>query len=234
MAGPRAYVRVTGSLLAAALVVLSACGDDGGGTDAAGDTRADQVRDALAESGLAEDVVEVLALAAAGTDGTFRVAYELVATDGGTQRVELTQRPPDRRLEITDPDGTVDATIAVGGSFHQCQRDETWSCTEVGPTAAPTGGALDPDAVEQLATSLTEDVDRYDLSVEHREVAGVEATCLVAALRPGVDAAPDDGAEGTICVSPEGAVLLTERSSETLEAVDYSSDVDDDAFALPG
>lgn len=225
---------MTGALVAATLAVLPACGDDDGSADAAGETRADQVREALAESGLADDVVEVLALAAAGTDGTFRVAYELAGTDGGTQRVELTQRPPDRRLEVTNPDGTADATIAVGGSFHQCQRDETWSCTEVGPSAVPTGGALDPDAVERLATSLTEDVDRYDLSVEHRQVAGVEATCLVAALRPGVDAAPDDGAAGTICVSPEGAVVLTERSSETLEAVDYSSEVSDEAFTLPG
>jgi hypothetical protein len=84
-----------------------------------------------------------------------------------------------------------------------------------------------------LADRLAADADRYDLTVEPRRLVGVEATCLVARLRPGVVAAGDEGAEGTMCVSPEGAVLLTERPSELLQAVEYSAAVTDDAFTLP-
>ena len=212
-------------------LALAGCGDDDG--PSAAEARSDQIREAVAGAGLADDVVDVLALAAAGTDATYRVAYELATTDGDVQRVELTQRPPDRRLEVTNADGTAVATIAVDGTFHQCQLDETWSCSEVGETEAGGGVTLDPDAVTRLASSLAHGADRYDLSVEHRDLVGVDATCLLAQLRADVDATDDEGAAGTLCVSPEGALLLTERAQERLEAVDYTAEVDDDAFALP-
>jgi hypothetical protein len=54
--------------------------------------------------------------------------------------------------------------------------------------------------------------------------------------RRAVDA-PDDpalGAEATLCLSAEGARLLTEVPSGTLRATAYETTVADDAFDLPG
>jgi hypothetical protein len=63
-------------------------------------------------------------------------------------------------------------------------------------------------------------------------VAGVDARCLVTRLRSGRRSA-ELGESGTICASPEGAVLLVDQGGERLEATEYGTDVEDDAFVRP-
>ena len=149
----------------------------------------------------------------------------------------VTQRPPDRRLDVERADGTADATIAIDGSSYQCtETNETWRCELLTEDASP-GGLFDTDAVDALAAALTDAADDYDFVVERRELVGVEARCLTTRRR---DAATSDGSDdallgesATLCVSAEGARLLTEVPSGTLRAVAYEATVPDDAFTLP-
>ena len=63
-------------------------------------------------------------------------------------------------------------------------------------------------------------------------MADVDARCLVTRLRSGRESA-ERGASGTICASPEGAVLLVDQGSERVEAIEYSTDVAPAAFERP-
>lgn len=218
-------------LLLAALVAtgLAGCGDD----PAPEEQRADQVGGAATEAGLPDDVAAFLADAAEGT-GTFRVVYEVADPEGGaTQRVTITQRPPDRRVDVEQADGAAQSTIGTAGGTTSCTRaagDEPWRCEPA--AGGPTDGAFDPEVVSALADALAEQASSYDFTVEDRTVAGVAARCLVTTLRSGVDD-PALGSTGTLCTSAEGARLLTETPSGTLRAIEYSTTVDDGAFALP-
>lgn len=225
-----AIARRARPLLAALGLLAGACGDDAPG---AGEARADQAREAAAAAGLGDDVADVLALAASSVDGTFRVVYELEDPGGGTRRVAVTQRPPDRRVDVTSADGTRDATIDVDGRTRSCTQPPggEWVCEELGRPTAET--AFDQAAVDALAEALAGAVDDYAITVEQREVAGTDAECIVTRLRSDAAGDPALGSEGTLCVAPTGAVLLVERPVGTLRALEHSTDVDDAAFELP-
>ena len=226
----RSPVAVVAAVAAVAGLGLGACGGDDG---SAADQRAQQARDAATEAGLPDEVADVLALAASAVDATYHVAYDLAA-DGSTpaRRVAVTQRGADRRIDVVTGD-TTDATILVDGSTYQCRQAEgSWSCATVVDAAPPTG-AFDPAAVAQATEALTAATDTYDFAVEHRTLLGLDATCLVTTRKDGAPVDPTAGESGTLCLSAEGAVLLAERTTERLEAVEYGTDVADDAFALP-
>ena len=175
------------------------------------------MRDAAAEAGFADDVTDVLADAAAAVDATFSVTY---AVESGT--VTVTQRPPDRRVETTSDDGTVDVVVTIDGTTSACTDppgDEPVRCDELG--RAPAEGVFDADAVAELTDALAADTG-YELAVEDREVAGVAARCVVT-----------DPPDATLCVADTGAILLVERSVGTVRATAYTTDVPDDAFTLP-
>lgn len=93
-------------------------------------------------------------------------------------------------------------------------------------------GVFRAGALDDLRTSLSERAEDYTFDVEELAVAGVDARCLVTRLRSGREA-PELGASGTICASPEGAVLLVDQSGERVEATECGTDVDDDAFDRP-
>lgn len=210
-----------------ATLPAAACGDEGNPT--AGDERADQVREAVEAAGLDDDVVDVLAAAAGVVDSTHRVTYEI---DG--QVVVVTQRPPDRRVDVRSADGTVDATFSVGGRAIACTDpagDEPWRCDDLGRPAADSG--FDPAAVSELASTLASSAVAYEFTVEERELVGTAARCLVTSLRPGATADPSLGDTGTLCIADTGAILLVERPAGTLRATSYSADVPDDAFEVP-
>jgi len=211
-------------------LLAGACGDD---APSAGEARADQARRAAAEAGLDDEVADVLARAAASIDETYRVVYELEDPEGGTRRVVVTQRPPDRRVDVSAADGTEDATVDVGGRTHQCTRPPggDWTCEELGRPRAVAG--FDEAAVEELAEALAGAADDYDLAVEDREVAGAGTSCIVTRLRADAAGDPALGAEGALCVAETGALLLVERPVGTLRALEYSTDVGDGAFDLP-
>lgn len=216
-------------LLVVGAIAVAGCGDDGPAPE---ERRADQVGGAATEAGLPEDVAAFLADAAEGT-GTYRVVYEVADPEGGAaQRVVVTQRPPERRVDVERADGTAEVTIGTAAQTTTCARtgaDEPFSCE---PAGTPVDGAFDPAVVDALRDALAEQADAYDFVVEDRTILGVAARCLVTTRRAGVDD-PDLGATGTLCTSPEGARLLTETPSGTLRAVEYATDVADDAFALP-
>lgn len=173
-------------------------------------------------------MADLLADAAAGVDATYRVAYEI-----GTATVEVAQRPPDRRVEVTAADGTVDATFALDGTSYSCTDppgDDPWRCATLGDPA--TGGAFDEAAVAELAGALADGARDYDFTVSSRRLAGTEARCLVTERRPGATGA-DLGDRAELCVAPSGALLLVERAQGAVRAVEYADDVDDDAFELP-
>jgi hypothetical protein len=202
-------------LAAAALALaLAACGDD---PRSAGEARADQVRDAAEDAGLPGDVADVLAAAAAGVDGTFRVTYEL---EGGT--VVVTQRPPDRRIETASDDGSVDVLLTAGGRAHACTDPpgpDGWTCEDLG--SPPDEGVFDAADVEAFSDALAGGPG-VELAVEARDVAGTPTRCIVSSPTP-----------ATLCVAESGAILPVERPSGTLRAAAHTTDIPADAFDLP-
>lgn len=200
-----------------------ACGDDG---DPVADQRADQLRTAAAEAGLGDEVADLLALAASSTGATFRVSYP------GADESELvvSQRPPHRRIDSVESGVVIESRIVRGAVGYLCLpvEGEQLVCTrEAGAIGAP--GTFTVDALEQLTVALGEATEAYELRVEERTMVGTTARCLVAELRDGAEA-PERGALGTLCLSPEGAQLLVDTSGERLEASDYTTDVPSGAF----
>lgn len=180
----------------------------------------------MLDAGLPEEVADVVALAAQGTEGTFRVEYETA-----DQTVTITQRPPDRRIDGVNTDGTLDSTITVDGRTHACSdppaEDEGWRCDTLGEPPPP--GVFDAAAVDELVRQLRASTDTYDVAVDDDEVAGVDVRCLVTTPREGAESSTP----ARLCVADTGAILLVERPAGTLRAVSYTTDVPDDAFALP-
>lgn len=220
-------VAVAGALV---LTVLAGCGDD---TPSAGEARADQARAAADAAGLPDDVADVLADAAAAVDATYRVVYELAGADGARSRVTVTQRPPDLRVDVEADDGTLDATIDVDGRSHQCVRppDGEWACEELG--RPPEAAGFDDAAVDELAAALASAVGDYDIAVDERDVADVQTRCIVTRLRADASGDAALGDDGALCVADTGAILLVERPTGTLRALEYGTEVDDAAFDLP-
>lgn len=212
--------------LLVAVAAIAGCSDD---EPSAGEVRADEARQAAEDAGLPDDVADLLADAAAAVDRTYRVVYDL---DG--RRVVVTQRPPDRRVDVMAADGTVDATISVDGRVHACTDpagEEGWRCERLGD--APVGAGFDADAVADLVEALAVGADRYDFTVEAEEVTGTSARCLVTRLRADAAADPSLGRDGRLCIADTGALLLVERPAGIVRATEYTTEVADDAFAVP-
>lgn len=218
--------------VATLLLAGAGCGDEPSATE----RRARQVADAATEAGLPGPVADLLADAARGVDGTYRVGYDVADPAGGAvQHVTLTQRPPHRRLDVARDDGSADTTLTEGETSYQCTKPAggTWSCELLSQGAVPPSGLFDDEAVAGLTDALAAGAADYVFTVEDRDLLGVTARCLV--TRRAVDA-PDDpalGTEATLCLSPEGARLLTEVPSGTLRATAYTTDLPEDAFELP-
>lgn len=217
-------------------VLLSACGDDEDEIAATGDERAEQARSAALEAGLDDEVADFLGLLARGETATYRVRFP--GPSEGTE-LEVTSRPPDRRVEITADGVTTELRLVTEGQAFACtpaSEDEGAEtaelvCRRTRALVEPPG-VFRPGALDDLRTSLTERAEDYTFDVEELAVAGVDARCLVTRLRSGREA-PELGASGTICASPEGAVLLVDQSGDRVEATEYATDVDDDAFDRP-
>ncbi|MGH9243399.1 MAG: hypothetical protein ACRD29_03590 [Acidimicrobiales bacterium] len=227
MAGAR-YTTAIAIAAVATVVSAAACGDD----PDVGEQRADQVRRAAAEAGLSEEVQDFLVLAVGTADATFQVTYE-IDDQTGARRVVVSQNPPDHRLDVVLPDGTVDATIRLDDDAYQCRQERSdWQC---GRVEVPTPEAAIFDAIElaNRADELAAGTDDYDFAVEGRTLLGVEARCLVTTLKPGHDTDPSRGDEGTLCLSPAGVVLLVDNVGTRQEATAYTTDVPDGAFDLP-
>ncbi|MFP5376695.1 MAG: hypothetical protein ACLGIO_07950 [Acidimicrobiia bacterium] len=222
-------------MAAVALVITgAACGEGGGGLGGrareAGRQRSAQARDAAREAGLPEPVADVIGDAAGAVGRTFTVTYD--TGDGG--RATLVQAPPRRRFDVTLPAGPTRTTMVnEQGSFACEQRDGAWTCLP-SQDPPPDIGPFAPTALERTIGSLSTAQATYDIRVEPRPIAGIEARCLVAQRKPSAAGDPALGERGVLCVAPSGAVVAIEQPGQLLTAVDYDDSVDENAFTLPG
>lgn len=206
-------------LLAVVLVGLASCGDSGD-DDPVGDDRAEQVREAAAEAGLPGDVQDVLALAARSATATFQVTYE---ADDGTTLV-YSQDPPNVRVDTIQAGVVVESAVQREGAGYRCTpaAEEELRC-ERSDASLTVPGAFTDRALEALTAALAGSRDSFELRVDSRTIAEVDARCLLTTRKPG---APDElGELGTFCVSGDGVQLLVETRGERLEATRYSDEV---------
>src|SRR3954452_795661 len=214
---------------AAAVAVALLLGACGGGSDSA----EDQGRSIADAAGLPKDVGDFFALATKGLNATYRVTLDTVDTAGKPVQVTTTQRPPDVRFDAFHADGSVDSTIGTGGKRFQCtMTNNAWQCGELGATD-PIGEVFDPKTVTDAVTKLQQQTDVFDFRVESRTIAGVNARCLVTTPKPTAVSGSSSPGSATMCLSPEGAILLVEVPTGTITASSYSTTIPDDAFRLP-
>jgi hypothetical protein len=209
------------------VVALAACG--GGGA-----SKAEQGRSIAEQAGLPKDVADFFALAATGTEATYRVSLDTTDAKGAKLQVTTTQRPPDVRVDTFHADGTIDATLSVNGHRYECTRAaDQWQCGDLGPSSSSSDEAFGASTVQLAIDQFRQRAGDYDFRVEHRTIANVDATCLNTNRKPGHDQDPSLGASATLCLSAEGAILHAETSAGTLSASSYTKDIPGDAFALP-
>lgn len=231
MRGPR---RAAAGVALTACLVIAGCGSGGGGLEGkardAGRERARQASAAAKDAGLPDEVAAVIGDAAGAVGQTFTVTYDT----GGGGRATLVQAPPLRRFDIASPDGVVRRTLVnEQGSFACEQRTGAWTCAasadpppEVGPFAATD--------LERTIGSLSSAQASFDLRVERRRLAGVDARCLVTERKPSAAGDPALGERGALCIAPSGAALSIDQPGQALTAIAYEAGVEDGAFFLPG
>jgi hypothetical protein len=95
------------------------------------------------------------------------------------------------------------------------------------------GAVFGPDAVQATKDKIAQRVADFDFRVENRTIANVTARCLVTTRKPDASSDPTLGASATLCISPEGVILQIETPGGTESAVDYTTTIPGDAFALP-
>jgi hypothetical protein len=200
----------------------------------ASQTKADQGRSIAEQAGLAPNVASFFALAASAANATYRETIETTDATGKPMQVTTTQRPPDSRFDTFNADGTVDSTIAVGGRTYQCTMAANhWDCGELGPSPSTNAQVFNPTAVQGAIDRFRERVNDYDFRVEDRPMVGITARCLITTRKPGREQDPSLGASATLCLSPEGAVVLVEVPSGSITATAYTTAIPGDAFTLP-
>ncbi len=213
------------------MVVLATMAGCGAGPDTGGE-RADQVRTAAADAGLAPEVADFLALAARGQTATYQATYP--GPNPNTKLV-VANDPPNRRVDVVTDDVTTEVRLVVGGEAFTCPRnqdqDAIVSCTRT-DAIVEGPGAFDDATLEQLTTSLRDRQADFTFRIDTEPIAGVEATCLVTELKAGHERT-DLGSSGTICVSPRGALLRVDQGSESLEALDYTTEIPEHTFVRP-
>lgn len=216
----------TAALLAGAActaALLAGCGgdDDGPGL---GEERADQARRAALAAGLDEEVADFLGLLARGDTATYEVRFPGPAED--TELV-VRNRPPDRRVDVVQDGEVVEVRQVVDGEAFTCtpEDDGGFGCERT-DALVEGPGLFTSGALDRLGAALAERRTDYTFAVEGRDVAGVEARCLVTERREGRDD-PALGAVGTICAAPTGVVVLVDQGTESVEALAYGTEVDE-------
>jgi hypothetical protein len=108
-----------------------------------------------------------------------------------------------------------------------------WDCGDLGVAPPANGQVFNPTTVQSAIDRFHSRAGDYDFRVEDRQIAGVAARCLLTTRKPGHDQDPSLGASATLCLSPEGAVVLVAVPSGSITATAYSTTIPDDAFNLP-
>lgn len=209
-------------------LVVAACGGDDDGVTA---QREEQIRDAAREAGLAGDVADLLALAARGTTARFQVTYE---GTGGAALV-VSQDPPNHRVDVLTAGLVVESQVVRKGVAYRCQLPadgrpgDDLDCRRTdGALEVP--GAFTDAALATFTDEMLASAGDFDLTVEERTVADVEATCLVAAPKAGTTLTGSGPNVDTICLSGEGAQLLVDAGGQRVVATAYSTEVPEGTF----
>ena len=209
------------------MLALAACSSHG-------ESKADQGRSIADAAGLPKEVADFFALAASGTQATYRVSLNTTDAAGNKLQVTTTQRPPDVRVDSFQADGTIDSTLALQGHRYECtMAANQWQCGDLGVASSSGDEVFGATAVQLAVDRFKQRAGDYDFRVERRTIANVSATCLVTARKPGHDADPSLGATATLCLSPQGAIVSAEIPSGTLTASSYTTTIPDDALTLP-
>ena len=209
------------------LVALAACGSHS-------ESKADQGRSIAGAAGLPKDVADFFALAAAGTEATYRVSLDTTDSAGQQLQVTTTQRPPDVRVDTFHADGTIDASLALKGHHYQCTMAAgQWQCGDLGVSSSASGEVFGVTAVQLAIDRFKARAADYDFRVERRIIVNEQATCLLTTRKPGHDQDPSLGTAATLCLSPQGAILSAEVPSGSLTASSYTTTIPDDALTLP-
>jgi hypothetical protein len=199
-------------------------------------SRSQQAAGAAGDAGLPSAVRTFVGKVAAGADHTFTVSYDVPAS--GSQpasQVTISQRPPNRRVDVVNADGTTDTTLRLGSTTYQCQEAaQHWRCAVLQKEdAGAAAGVLDEATLDRFTAALRKDAADYDMKVESRPLAGVTASCLVTTLKPAKRSDSSLGPSATMCIAGSGAVLLVERPGEQLTAARYATSVPSSVFQLP-
>lgn len=212
--------------LAVLLLTATACGRSAtSAVDKVAATRAAQAERVARDAGLPADVQRFLGRAAAGVSRSFTVAYR--GADGVT--TTLTQRPPDRRVDVVD-NGSTESLLRLGTGTFACRRDGTspWTCTKQAATAGPDPdlGVFSAARISDTVAALTAAHGAYTFKVVSRRVAGADASCLVTQPTKG-------GQADELCIAASGALLRVHSAQRTLDAVRYEDKADENALKLP-
>lgn len=210
------------------------CGGRGGDPEErareAGRQRSRQAGEAAREAGLPEPVATLIGDAAGAAGRSFTVTYD--TGDGG--RATLVQAPPRRRFDVNLPGGIARTTLVnERGSFACEQRAGAWTCL---PSSEPPPevGLFAATDLERTIGSLSTAQTTYDIRVERRTVAGIEARCLVTERKASAADDPGLGERGVLCIAPSGAPVAIDQPSQLLTATAYEDGADPRAFVLPG
>jgi len=191
--------------------------------DKTADERVKQARDVARKAGLEPQVQDFLALYASAAGSSFSVNYE--PSNGST--VVLIQDPPQRRVDVVAPPVTRSVFVTKTGTYDCSLQNQQWACQQsTEQQAAP--GLLAPEDITRTAAELTSARTNYTFKIENRTIAKTTARCLLTTPKPGVA-----GPGSTLCLSPEGAVLLVEGTGNPLKAAEYSTKVDERRLELP-
>jgi hypothetical protein len=197
---------------------------------AAARVRADQAKLIARQAGLAADVGDFLARAAAASGQRYSVVY----SSGAGQQTTVISRPPDRRVDVQGASGadSLDRFLVTGGKSYACHRSSgRWTCSASG--SAGQSGGFTSDAITQTVTALTQLSTTYNFTVSRRTIAGQQASCLAVDRRPDQRADPTFGDHAVLCIAPNGVILEEDGTGSPLKAVSYRSSVPGGAFSLP-
>jgi hypothetical protein len=202
-------------------LALGACGDDTPtAIEQVAEQRSQQAERVARDAQLPEDVQRFLGRAASAVAATFTVTYE----EAGA-RTTLTQRPPDRRIDVTK-DGVTETLLRL--------RDGTFACNAQGCKEQEGQAAIDPDLgvfspqkLEESIGALGSARATFRFDVVTKDVAGATADCMVTAPLAG-------GEADELCIAARsGAIVRIRSASRSLEAVSYKDSADPNAFKLP-
>ena len=213
---PNSLFRWSWVPLLAAFALLAACSSDPDGSGGQAPT-----------PDLDETGVILLDLLAQGLESTYRATYRTETPEGDEHdKYVVFNKPPRARIDIVPPvdapSTIIDqetATVACSGS------PQDWECSDVpslGDSIIAVAGPVG------LFTSPA-DLASFDVvETDMRTIAGQDARCFQLNPRAGE---PAGAAE--YCLSAAGVPLSVVGPFGTVEAIDFSPEVSDQAFSAP-